>query len=326
MDKKPTPADDLSDLLERQIQSSLLGSETGLRVPAIAAGNHPVLPGNPTQMDLVRRIKKLESLLNLYSDLNRQSGQANRIDSVDQISGEAFFDEYYYRNRPVVLKSMMRDWPALKRWSPAYFLERYGDVPVNITRGRQQDAAYEKNFQKTVATVPFREFIRLIQTHPESNDIYIVARNYFFSNPRFHALQDDVCPPDAIIDDRFPGSQKMKLWFGPGGTLTPLHHDKHSILFCQVYGRKHFKMIPSFDLPKIYHKDKYYSEVDPEHIDADRFPEFLKASVADVVIHPGEMLFIPAGWWHWVRSLDVSISVTFSNFRVPGYNTPWQCE
>jgi ribosomal protein L16 Arg81 hydroxylase len=36
--------------------------------------------------------------------------------------------------------------------------------------------------------------------------------------------------------------------------------------------------------------------------------------VIDVVIGPGDLLFLPIGWWHYVRGLDVSITMTFTNF------------
>jgi len=60
-----------------------------------------------------------------------------------------------------------------------------------------------------------------------------------------------------------------------------------------------------------------YSPVDPEHPDLDAFPEFAEASVKEVVISPGEALFIPVGFWHHVRSLEVSISVSFTTSRDP---------
>lgn len=277
------------------------------------------------QDSLSKRVEKLESLLNYYSDLYRQSGEAGKIPVKERISGQEFFDQYYFRNRPVILRSMMGNWPALEKWRPDYLSKHYGHIPVEITRGREKEAAYEKEFHKTAATVPFGAFIQQIEGRPNSNDIYLVARNYFFSNPAFQPLRDDIIPPGEIIDAAYDGLKNMKLWFGPSGTVTPLHHDKHSILFCQVYGRKHFKMIPSFELPKIYNTDRYYSEVDPRDVDFQKHPLFRQASVVDVIIHPGEMLLIPAGWWHWVKSLDVSISVTFSNFRVPGYNMVWNC-
>jgi hypothetical protein len=310
---------DLSFQLERQMMNSFRQAPAG----SGPYGTHPA--GSPTSQDLLQRVEKLESLLNFYSDLHRQSGSAGKIDVRDQISGKDFFENYYFRNQPVILTSLMGDWPAMKKWCPDYFSGHYGHIPVEITRGREKDQDYEKDFRKTVATIPFGEFIEQIKQQTSSNDIYLVARNYFFSNPRLRTLRDDIIPPGEIIDSSFEGLQNMKFWFGPRGTVTPLHHDKHSILFCQVSGRKHFKMIPSFELPKIYNTARYYSEVDPEHPDPEKFPLFPNASVADIIVGPGDILFIPAGWWHWVRSLDISISVTFSNFQVPGYNTTWNC-
>lgn len=331
MDNENSDSGDFSHFLGHQIQNTFYNASTHQPISVNVHENGgniaaTTLFDKNAHQELLKKINKLESLLNMYSDLHRQSGQGNKIDRLARISGKKFFKEYYYKNMPVILTDMMKRWPALKKWSPDFFLKEFKDVPVEITQGRSKNPTYEKNFRSTVNSISFSEFIHLIREDPESNDIYLVARNYFFSNPVFHVLQNDVLPPGDLIDSDFPGSQKMKLWFGPGGTLTPLHHDKHSILFCQIYGRKHFKMIPSFDLPNIYNRDRYYSELDLEDIHIEKHPKFLNASVADVIINPGEMLFIPAGWWHWVKSLDISISVTFSNFQVPGYNTPWQCE
>jgi len=39
--------------------------------------------------------------------------------------------------------------------------------------------------------------------------------------------------------------------------------------------------------------------------------EFKKAEYVEGILEPGDGLFIPVGWWHYVRSLDVSFSVSF---------------
>jgi ribosomal protein L16 Arg81 hydroxylase len=41
---------------------------------------------------------------------------------------------------------------------------------------------------------------------------------------------------------------------------------------------------------------------------------FARADMLDVVLQPGEVLFIPVGWWHHIRSLEISINVSFTNF------------
>jgi quercetin dioxygenase-like cupin family protein len=48
------------------------------------------------------------------------------------------------------------------------------------------------------------------------------------------------------------------------------------------------------------------------------------ASILEVVVEPGEFLFIPVGWWHWVKALDISISVSFTSFDVKGSPVAWR--
>jgi ribosomal protein L16 Arg81 hydroxylase len=37
--------------------------------------------------------------------------------------------------------------------------------------------------------------------------------------------------------------------------------------------------------------------------------------IVPVPLNPGDVLFIPIGWWHHVRALDVSMTLTHTNFR-----------
>jgi lysine-specific demethylase 8 len=41
------------------------------------------------------------------------------------------------------------------------------------------------------------------------------------------------------------------------------------------------------------------------------FPLFEKAPFCECVVHAGESLFIPEGFWHYVRALDDSFSISF---------------
>lgn len=307
---------DLSSFISSQVAK---GMQQPVRA-SINGNGHDALLQN-----MQEKIDKLESLLDLYSELYYRSGNAGKVDTVSEISPEDFFQKYYYLNRPVLIKCMMNHWPAMKKWTPQYFADNFGEVEVEVTANRNADPEYERNYRQTLRTCTLKQFIEKILQNPDTNDLYLVARNYFFGNPAFDPLRDDVKPPPGIIDITHKSAGAMKLWLGPKGTVTPLHHDKHTILFTQVYGSKHFKMIPSFELNKVYNRDRYYSMVDATNVDGARFPKFLEASVADVTVHPGDMLLIPAGWWHWVRSLDVSISVTFSAFAIPEKNTEWKC-
>jgi len=43
----------------------------------------------------------------------------------------------------------------------------------------------------------------------------------------------------------------------------------------------------------------------------ERFPLFEGVPYHEATVEPGDLLFIPAHWWHTVRSLDISMTVTF---------------
>ena len=52
-------------------------------------------------------------------------------------------------------------------------------------------------------------------------------------------------------------------------------------------------------------------QVDLDQPDAEAFPGLQDLPVMDCVLEAGQMLYIPPGWWHYVKSLSVSFSVSF---------------
>jgi hypothetical protein len=108
-------------------------------------------------------------------------------------------------------------------------------------------------------------------------------------------------------------SRSAALWFGPKGAVSPLH----LVFMSQVVGRKRVKMISSEALHLVFDFESFFSEVDAEEPDLERYPRFAEAEIIDVVLEPGEALLIAVGWWHHVRSLDISISVSLTNFLFP---------
>lgn len=54
-----------------------------------------------------------------------------------------------------------------------------------------------------------------------------------------------------------------------------------------------------------------FLQVDVEDPDLVKFPDFRKAAFQSCILMPGQVLFIPVKYWHYVRSLDTSFSVSF---------------
>ena len=53
------------------------------------------------------------------------------------------------------------------------------------------------------------------------------------------------------------------------------------------------------------------SAVNVEHPDLEAHPNFVHAHYLECVMRPGDMLFIPAKHWHYVRSLSPAVSLNF---------------
>ncbi|XP_032184485.1 bifunctional peptidase and arginyl-hydroxylase JMJD5 isoform X2 [Mustela erminea] len=86
-------------------------------------------------------------------------------------------------------------------------------------------------------------------------------------------------------------------------------------LFDQVIGRKYIRLYSPQESEALYPHETHLlhntSQVDVENPDLERFPRFAEAPFLSCILSPGEVLFIPVRYWHYVRALDLSFSVSF---------------
>jgi LPS sulfotransferase NodH len=269
-----------------------------------------------------QRLQKGVSLLNALGRLACLDSGIKTIARRSHLSREEFRDRYYAANRPVVLTGMMTDWRAMTAWTPSHLKSVAGDQMVEVMTGRDADQHYERNGRKHRTELRFADYIDMVYSGKVTNDFYMVANNAFFQKPEAQPfLQDFTAFPEYLKP--VTAGQQCFLWFGPAGTLTPLHHDTSNILLAQVAGRKRYRLIPAVEWQYLYNSSGVFSDVDCENPDLSRHPDFRNATIIDIVVEPGEVLFMPVGWWHHVRALDVSITISFTNFVFPNYFT-WE--
>jgi ribosomal protein L16 Arg81 hydroxylase len=268
--------------------------------------------------------RKLESLIELYAELDRQSSIGDDIPR-KRLSPAEFYKDYFYPNRPVIVEGLMVDWPASTKWTFPWLRANFGDHEIEVHANRSNDPRYEQHFRGNCSTMNFGDFVSLLESPGESNNTYIVGRNLLLARPEFSGMLQDIHNPPGFLDSRTMNDQNVKLWIGPRGTVTPLHHDRGSVLFGQVSGRKHVKFISPFHLPSLYNDPNtcYSDVVLDDTLDLNRYPEMRHVVIMEAVIGPGDFLFIPVGWWHWVRALDASISLTFKNFLFRTRRIAW---
>ena len=266
----------------------------------------------------MRRRKQLEQLLEMYAALWRRSAASRAIPEVATLDEETFAEAFYYRNRPVVVRGGVAHWPAVGRWTPRYFKQHFGSVEIEYMRGTNRYAHETARARATMGA-----FVDEVESTRASNAFYVVATNRSLRNPGLAPLSDDLRPIAFAPALDFDDPQMMRLWFGPRGTITALHHDVMNVLFAQVYGRKQFILAPSFCLPMAANRVGLRSEIDPVAIDAARSPRAAEIPWLHVEVGPGDLLFIPLGWWHWVFAAETSISIGFGDFTVGGAYDEW---
>jgi hypothetical protein len=282
-----------------------------------AAQNHPYVQAARTAgvgnaPNLENKVKKRDWVFEIYRRSARQASTFGQIPRVRKPSRQQFLDEYYSQNRPAVLEGALDDWPALKRWTPDYLKQRLGDRIVEVQANRNSDPNYEIESGKFKKEMRFGEYVDLVETRGATNDYYITANNSGKNKENLKELwQDIVQLPEYLKGDDPTGGF---FWYGPQGTVTPLHHDLTNNFMAQVRGRKLIRLIAPFELPDVYNHRHCFSQVNLDRIDEQRFPQFRNVKVIDLVIGPGDLFFLPVGWWHYVRGLDVSITMTFTNF------------
>lgn len=232
---------------------------------------------------------------------------------------EEFYRHYWQTNTAVCFEGFAHAWPACSQWRPSYFAREFGDVQVEACVGRSADAEPDINAAEHREHMSMAQFVEQVEAAGVSNDLYLIAGNGNSRSDALAPLFDDVAAPPGLFSPEHLRSSSA-LWFGPAGTITTLHHDTSNIMFCQIWGRKRVRLSPPDNPQLLPFARGLYNRVDP----ADPSPEHINAaaSMFEVVLNPGDALFIPVGWWHHVEALDVSISLALNGFsRDNAY--PW---
>jgi ribosomal protein L16 Arg81 hydroxylase len=234
------------------------------------------------------------------------------VEEVAAPPANEFRVRYALPGRPVILRGFLRDWPAYRKWSIETLADRFATCEVEVMCGPaeiEQDraVAYPQRRKMTMG-----DFATVAQCRAQ--DVYLVAQSQLLRRSEFAALwRDMLFDPDWFsAADAHVG---VSLWVGPANTLTPMHHDLQDVLLAQVGGTKRVLLADKVDAPWMYAANgSGYGRVDPEKPDLNAFPLFRNVSLWEAVIDSGDALFLPSGWWHHVRSLSASISLSLSNF------------
>ncbi len=114
----------------------------------------------------------------------------------------------------------------------------------------------------------------------------------------------------------------LNIWFGPAGHTEPLHFDPSDGTMMVMHGKKRVISYPPSQSPNLYPFGFYdvlpfwISQVNIEEPDLNKYPSFGKAqrNRYEVLLSPGQLLFIPAQWWHEVVAEGEGYVISCNHF------------
>jgi hypothetical protein len=228
------------------------------------------------------------------------------VDTVDTISPEDFKKNYLDARRPLVIKGLTKNWPARERWTAEYLKEVVGNQVVPLYDNSKADPA--KPINSKAAEMPFDEYIDLIKSQP--TELRIFFFNIFKQAPQL--LNDIVLPKDLM--GGFLESMPA-MFFGGSNSVTFLHYDIDlpHIFHTHFGGRKHVILFENkwkrrlYCIPNATYALEDYDVANPN---TKLFPALDGVEGTEVFLEHGDTLFMPTGYWHWMKYLDGSFSLS----------------
>lgn len=248
--------------------------------------------------------------------------QLSQIERVKTITKEDFIKNYFKPQRPVVIEQFITDWPAYNKWSLDYMKEQVGDKIVPLYDDRPVD--YKEGFNEPHATMKMADYINLLKREPTKFRIFLW--NILKEVP---SLQKDYRYPDF-------GLRLMKglpmLFFGGKDSYTFMHYD---IDLANIF-HFHFegtKRVILFDqkqnkyLYKVPHSLITREDIDFSNPDFEKWPALKNAKGYETQLNHGEVLYMPEGYWHYMKYLTPGFSMSLraiarkpKNFSKAVYN------
>ncbi|KAI9311097.1 putative phospholipase, partial [Dichotomocladium elegans] len=241
-----------------------------------------------------------------------------------------FLRNCVHPNRPALIKNAISHWPAATKWTNAYLREKMGEATVTVAttpNGLADAVTYDPETDREYFALPheqrmpFNQFLDILEgKHTTPHALYISLQNDSL-HTEFSILKDDIDEEVSWCSEAL-GKQPdaVNFWMGNDKSTTSLHKDPYENCYAVIRGKKTFVLIPPSEYCCLYESSyptAMYTEsmrlkpldppmetswipIDPLHPDLQKYPRFQYARPIVVTVEEGDMLYLPALWFHQV--------------------------
>jgi Cupin-like domain len=238
---------------------------------------------------------------------------------------------------PLILSGYADAWPARSKWTFDHLEANYGKdfglVPTRFDGGGIASKLTTLKAYIETLDLPFSEMPGFWVDRdgqpleaPASLDPGEFWNMNWAGFARHPELMDDIAPfPSAIPNhvlnlerdtartlEKTSNREFFSIYISRPDTITPLHTDHSGTHGClaQIQGsKKVFLFSPSCERFFAGEKES------PEEMDFGMIAADGKDAARSCTLKPGDLLFIPSNWLHYVRSLTKSITISHNFFN-----------
>ncbi|SEP59397.1 cupin-like domain-containing protein [Epilithonimonas lactis] len=235
------------------------------------------------------------------------------IGRIRNYNSEEFTSKFMKPNIPVIIEDFIdAESPALKNWNYDYFKEIAGNNEVDVYG--EEIHSLDRAASKPLARMKFSEYLDLISREKTKYRLFLF--NLLTIKPELKK--------DVIYKDITKG--KVLSWlpfmfFGGQGSNTRNHVDidMSHVFLTQYQGIKKVWLFPLSQSDLIYKLPyNFHSIANLKTSSQEEFPGLKYLDGYEAVLKPGQTLYMPSGWWHFIQyeTEGYSISVRALPFQL----------
>ena len=224
------------------------------------------------------------------------------VERVANLSPSVFWRRYVRPQKPVIVTDLVRDQPLAALSTAAAARRAVGEMSFLVSWNYVASLRYRIDQSKIEPeSCSLGDYLDYVDLNPDTPKMCIEQR----VTPELESLY--AVPALCRKLDR------TLMFIGNAGNFAPLHFDgdNRQVLMTQMFGRKRVVLVPPWSAPKLLPHENF-SSICLQNLRPEDQRDFLRyVGGYDCEVRPGESLFMPMLWWHYVEYRETSLSLHF---------------
>ncbi|VDL59834.1 unnamed protein product [Hymenolepis diminuta] len=224
---------------------------------------------------------------------------------------------------PLVARKAASSWTAVRKWSVDYLTQNIcGNLSFRMGSRASNSPSPQFECVAQYVSASIADFVSWRQGNDNPSfrsfpfDEWWAYASYLYMSPTSSPLS-------SLINDlhwgslfsNLPDSSGSTFWLGTDQSHTACHYDTYGInIVLQVFGKKRWILFPPSDSAYLYptrlplEESTVFSRVNFQCPNFIFFPLILNSHPHVITLEPGDVLYVPRHWWHYVECIEEDYS------------------